>query len=230
MTEFYRSFSVQAKDFQIVADKRSGSEVCPLCNKHKLKKFKNKKSPGFSWLCKGRFSEDFNDKCTAVYPDINGTPNLNAKPPIATDHKCPKCSKGLTRFSRDDKFTFSCRDCKIYIPGEEDKPDYKFYEAKKEARRHATTCPECNTGKLIEQKGQYGAYFSCDYYPKCTVKMQVDVNGKPDIEKFSKKKAELETLPNCKKCKKGKMKKKNSSKGEFLGCTNYPRCKAIEQI
>jgi DNA topoisomerase-1 len=230
MTEFYRSFSVQAKDFQIIADKRSGAEVCPLCDKHKLKKFKNKKSPGFSWLCKGRFSEDANDKCTAIYPDIKGSPNLNAKPPVGTDHKCPKCSKELTRFHRDEKFTFGCRDCKVYIPGDDDKPDYKVYEAKQEARNHASTCPECNTGKLIEHNGLYGAYFSCDFYPKCTVKMQIDDNGKPDIEKFSTKKAELELLPFCKKCKKGKMKKRKSPKGEFLGCTNFPKCKASEEI
>jgi len=201
-----------------------------MCDKHKLKKFKNKKRPGFSWLCKGRFSEDVNDKCTAVYPDVKGSPDLNAHPPELTEHKCPKCQNRLTRFYRDEKFTFGCRDCKIYIPGNENQPDYKVYEAQQEARRRAISCPECNTGKLLKREGKFGNYFSCDAYPKCSIKMQVNEDGNPDIEKYTKTKAELELLEICKKCKKGKMKKRTSAKGDFLGCTNFPRCKAVEQI
>jgi DNA topoisomerase-1 len=230
MTEFYRRFSVQAEDFRIIADKRSGSEICPLCNKHRLKKFKNKKRPGNSWLCKGRFSESANDKCTAIYPDIKGSPDLNAKPPEMTDHQCPKCTKGLTRYYRDEKFTFCCTGCKVYIPGNENQPDYKCYEDMQLLRSHALTCPQCNSGKLLECSGKYGKYYSCDAYPKCRVNMQVDVKGKPDVDKYLRNKAELELLPTCQKCKKGKMKLRSGSKGDFLGCTNFPKCRAVAEV
>jgi DNA topoisomerase-1 len=226
MNEFYRRFSSQAEDFKIIADKRSGAEECPLCQKHKLKKFKNKKGPGYSWLCKGRFEGE----CTGVYPDIKGSPDLNAKPPLDTDHQCPKCQSGMTRFFRDDKFKFCCRDCKVYIPGDENKPNYKIYEDAQEARSHALSCPECKKGKLLERDGKYGKYYSCDAYPKCSVIMQCNDKGGPDVEKFEATKAENASMPTCKKCKKGKMKKRTGAKGDFLGCNNYPKCKAVEQI
>jgi DNA topoisomerase-1 len=226
MNEFYRNFSVQAEDFSIVVDKLSGAATCPLCNKFKLKKFKNKKSPGYSWLCKGRFE----DACTAIYPDIKGNPDLTAKPPEKTEHQCPKCSEGLTRFYRNEKFTFACRVCKIYIVGDEYKPDYKSYEAQQITRELSASCPECNKGKLLKRDGKFGEYYSCDAYPACSVLMQLNDEGKPDLKKYLANKAELDLLATCKKCKKGKMKKRNSAKGAFMGCTNYPKCKALEQI
>ncbi len=41
---------------------------------------------------------------------------------------------------------------------------------------------------------------------------------------------ERKPLENCPKCKEGQLIHRNGSKGEFLGCSNYPKCKYTKNI
>ena len=50
---------------------------------------------------------------------------------------------------------------------------------------------------------------------------------KTNQEKTEKVKGEDET---CTKCNKGTMKLRKSVYGQFLGCSNYPKCKTVIQI
>lgn len=54
-------------------------------------------------------------------------------------------------------------------------------------------------------------------------------NDKPVIEKRQPKVID-ENAPGCPKCKKGKLLKRKSKKGPFMGCSNFPKCKHTEQV
>ena len=80
-------------------------------------------------------------------------------------------------------------------------------------------CPICGKG-LIRRKGQYGFFWSCSGYPDCKGMMS-DQNGKP----VPKKQVEISDTT-CPTCGDGKLVKRKGKKGDFWGCSTYPKCKA----
>lgn len=63
---------------------------CPNCKKGHLKPRRGKH--GLFWSCNAY------PDCKTTFPDADGEPNLNyEKPQASSDHKCPKCKKGLIR-------------------------------------------------------------------------------------------------------------------------------------
>lgn len=81
-------------------------------------------------------------------------------------------------------------------------------------------CSQCNK-PLRRREGNYGFYWGCTGYPDCKHIMK-DKQGVPVEKPFSEK-----TEVVCSKCGKGKMIKREGSRGVFYGCSEYPKCKAV---
>ena len=105
-------------------------------------------------------------------------------------------------------------------------------------------CPDCG-GDLIIKKGRFGEFIGCSNYPKCkhTEKIKKDGSSK------ATEKTETKSKTTKKKSTTKEKKKPNTSKvvgecpdcggdliikkgrfGEFIGCSNYPKCKHTEKI
>ena len=77
---------------------------------------------------------------------------------------------------------------------------------------NATACPYCKTGKLvIRQNSSNGSQFlGCSHYSCDQTFKNVEI---------------LSDSVLCPGCESGFMVKRNGRFGDFLGCTNYPKCK-----
>ena len=78
------------------------------------------------------------------------------------------------------------------------------------------TCPECQTGHLIEREGRFGKFIACSNFPKCR-----------HIKKDPNNPGGNDTGVKCPLCNQGTMVEKRGRYGVFYGCSNYPTCKNI---
>lgn len=134
--------------------------------------------------------------------------NLGEAP---AEFTCPKCGGAMIwKLGRAGKFLSCGRfpDCAgaRLASGEEIK----------DPKDTGETCPECDTGKLVERTGRYGPFIACSNYPKCRY-----VKGDP------KKNDQSDTGIKCPICGRGTMAAKRGRYGIFYGCSNYPVCKHI---
>jgi DNA topoisomerase I len=93
------------------------------------------------------------------------------------------------------------------------------------------SCPDCGS-EMTMRSGRFGPFFSCSSFPKC--KCSVNLRG------AAKKRAEIEMpapvkpkpIPTdiaCEECGE-KMLIRAGRSGKFLGCSNYPKCKATKPV
>lgn len=95
-------------------------------------------------------------------------------------------------------------------------------------------CPVCSKGTLLRRKGAGGHFWSCNAYPECTAscndKPGTAKSPEPDLDNIRTKSTEKKELTlsevQCPKCKKSKLALRPGSKGNFWGCTGFPKCKA----
>src|SRR5207249_11625915 len=82
-------------------------------------------------------------------------------------------------------------------------------------------CPECKRGKLEITEGRRGEYLTCSRYPKCKFSSDFkrEENGEITIVEQEK------TGVLCEKCG-AEMVLRLGKQGEFLACSNYPKCKS----
>jgi len=95
---------------------------------------------------------------------------------------------------------------------ENEKPDY--IEQRK--------CPHCGQ-PMIFKKGKFGPFLACSSYPLCktTMKLEKDEEGKLKV-------AEEELLKEkCPQCG-NSLSIKRGPYGDFIACTNYPKCNYIK--
>lgn len=129
---------------------------------------------------------------------------------------CPVCGAPLMRVKgRYGSFTGCSRypECTYKVKEEKAKPQYLD-----------KTCPECGA-PLVKRTNKKGkSFIACSAFPKCKY-----------IEGKSMQPKKLEIIKKCPDCKDGnlvvrkgwnKIKKQPSF---FLGCTNYPKCRHIEE-
>jgi len=85
-------------------------------------------------------------------------------------------------------------------------------------------CPKCGKDLAIRW-GKNGEYLKCAGYPECdfTSNFKRDESGKVDLV------AREETGINCPLCGKPLVIRK-SKRGEFLGCSGYPKCKSTSNF
>jgi len=85
-------------------------------------------------------------------------------------------------------------------------------------------CDKCGAQMVIRQ-GRFGKFAACPNYPTCKNTKPVDKNGKP-VEKTETVEKTGEV---CEKCG-GELLKRRGRYGEFIACSNYPKCKNTKQI
>jgi DNA topoisomerase-1 len=136
-------------------------------------------------------------------------------------YKCPDCGKQLFyRFGKNGKF-LSCStypECKFACPCDK---EGKMLEEKVSEHK----CHEC--GKpMVHKNGRFGPFLGCSGYPECKTTLKIDKEGnilppKPPPEPTGIK---------CYKCKDGELVIRQSKKGPFMGCGNFPKCRTIISI
>lgn len=95
-------------------------------------------------------------------------------------------------------------------------------------------CARCG-GKLLLKKGKYGAFWSCENYPKCRYSKNVLEKETFDRPKYASgnrpertagkgTRGEIKIEEKCPRCGKNLI-LRQSRFGKFLGCAAYPKCK-----
>jgi DNA topoisomerase-1 len=134
---------------------------------------------------------------------------------------CPKCNKPLVyRFGRNGRF-LSCSgypQCRFACPCDE---EGKMVEQKTTEHK----CPKCGKA-MVERLGRFGKFLGCSDFPNCRTILNLDKDGNV----LPEKKAAEPTGLKCYKCKDGQLVIRQSRKGPFLGCNNYPRCRTIVSV
>ncbi len=135
-----------------------------------------------------------------------------------TDEKCPICGKMmLKKRSRFGEYLV-CSDstCKGKInlssTGEKVQP-----EATNEV------CEKCGKPMVI-RTGRRGKFLACSGYPACKNTYSIDADGNK-----VKATGPIVTDRLCEKCGKPFV-LRSSKRGEFLGCSGYPKCKTIVTV
>ena len=85
-------------------------------------------------------------------------------------------------------------------------------------------CDECNKPMIIKE-GRRGEFLGCSGFPKCRNIMELAKDGKTPLPKVPPK----TTDHKCDKCNK-LMVIKESRRGEFLGCSGFPKCRNAKPL
>ncbi len=135
-----------------------------------------------------------------------------------TDEKCPICGKMmLKKRSRFGEYLV-CSDptCKGKInltsSGEKVQPE-----------KTDEICDKCGAPMVI-RTGRRGKFLACSAYPKCKNTYSLDAEGHKVAST-----GPIVTDRLCDKCGKP-MVLRTSKRGEFLGCSGYPKCKNIVTV
>lgn len=138
--------------------------------------------------------------------------------PKQSDEVCPECGAPmLIRRSRFGEYLACSRypECK----------GKKSLSGVEKAAPQATDekCDKCGSPMVI-RSGRRGKFMACSAYPKCKNTFSVGADGKK-VEGSGK----ITTDIKCEKCGKP-MILRASKRGEFLGCSGYPKCKTIVTV
>ena len=158
-------------------------------------------------------------------------------PEEALEATCPKCEKILViREGRYGRFV-ACSgypDCNFSMSEDDffkqdkdlDENNSENGEEKKAEDENVIKCPNCD-GNLIKRRSKRGEFLGCENYPTCKTTANIDgtVNEKEDKAKKATKLTDVK----CEKCGKP-MALRSSRRGEFLGCSGFPRCRSIVAI
>ena len=138
-----------------------------------------------------------------------------------TDEKCPLCGKMmLKKRSRFGEYLV-CSDetCKgkINLSSSGEKIE------KVAPQETGEKCDKCGAPMVIRM-GRRGKFLACSAYPKCKNTYSIDAEGKKVASS-----GPIVTDRKCEKCGKP-MVLRASKRGEFLGCSGYPKCKTIVTV
>jgi len=138
-----------------------------------------------------------------------------------SEYNCPKCGQPLVyRFGKKGRF-LSCSDYpKCRFASTIDK-EGKMVEEKESSQ----SCPVCGK-QMVYRTGRYGQFLGCSDYPNCKTVLKLDKDGNV----AAAKKPPEPTGIKCYKCKDGELVVRQSKRGPFLGCNNFPRCRTIVSI
>ncbi len=135
-----------------------------------------------------------------------------------TDEKCPICGKMmLKKRSRFGEYLVCSDDsCKGKInlssTGEKVQPE-----------KTDEVCDKCGKPMVI-RTGRRGKFLACSGYPACKNTYSIDAQGNK-----VKSSGPIVTDRLCEKCGKP-MVLRSSKRGEFLGCSGYPKCRTIVTV
>lgn len=138
-----------------------------------------------------------------------------------TDEKCPVCGKMmLKKRSRFGEYLVCSDDTckgKINLSSSGEKIE------KVAPQETGEKCDKCGAPMVIRM-GRRGKFLACSAYPKCKNTYSIDAEGKKVASS-----GPIITEHKCEKCGKP-MVLRSSKRGEFLGCSGYPKCKTIVTI
>ena len=141
-------------------------------------------------------------------------------PPVETGELCPLCGRPLVvKTNRKGQKFVACSgypDC-TYIKKEEKPKDEPTGQL----------CPECGSPLVYKTNKKGEKFIACSSFPKC--KYTASVDGKV-AKKEKTVYTEEDYVKPCPKCKTGHLVIKKGKKVDFLGCTNFPKCRYHEWI
>jgi ssDNA-binding Zn-finger/Zn-ribbon topoisomerase 1 len=99
--------------------------------------------------------------------------------------------------------------------------------------QYVRDCPDCS-GVLYFRKGRHAGsmFIACSSWPSCQHREPVVASAAvppPDLAEIERAKAAMAAAPKCPKCG-AVLRLINGSRGPFIGCTAYPRCRYTESI
>lgn len=148
-----------------------------------------------------------------------GTPSI---------YTCEKCGKPMVYRISKNGFFLSCSgypECDaIRAVDEQGKPKLR------EVSEHK--CPVCGR-EMIKRRGRFGEFLGCSGYsvkdengnPACSTIINLDKQGNP----LPPKPKPIATSVKCEKCG-SPMLLRDSKRGPFLGCSSFPRCRAVKSV
>jgi DNA topoisomerase-1 len=144
------------------------------------------------------------------------------KQEIPTDEVCEKCGSPMViKWGQFGRFMA----CSGY-PECKNTKEITSDEAPKEGEASAENAePEpCeNCGKpMALKRGRFGQFLACTGYPECKTTRKIAAGSK------SAKKPDVILDEVCPKCSQAKLVVKQGRFGEFISCSNYPKCKYIK--
>ena len=89
-------------------------------------------------------------------------------------------------------------------------------------------CPECGSPLVYKLNRKGEKFIGCSSYPKC--KYTASIDGKPTKKAEKVVYTEKDYLKPCPHCKDGHLVVKQGKRAQFLGCTNFPKCRYHEWI
>ncbi len=157
---------------------------------------------------------DFYDPFIVKFEEVRNV--MYKDPDEETGDMCPECGKPLV-LKRGRYGTFTA--CSDY-------PNCKYVlKVVPKVEETGEMCPLC--GKpLVKRKNKKGQEFiGCSNYPNCTY-----IKGKDGEPSTKKEYTEADYVKECPSCHKGHLVIKHGKRVDFLGCTNFPKCRYHEWL
>ncbi|MCQ2800203.1 MAG: type I DNA topoisomerase [Bacilli bacterium] len=150
------------------------------------------------------------------YDDVTG--RIRKDPPKTTGDVCPVC--GAPLIEKQGRFG-SFIACSDY-------PKCKYVQKAQapEAKKTGDLCPECGKPLVIRKDKKGKEFVACSGFPSCRYVRNLDGTETPKAKPVS----ESDYVKPCPKCKKGHLVLKHGKKVDFLGCTNFPKCRYHEWL
>jgi DNA topoisomerase-1 len=144
------------------------------------------------------------------------------KQEIPTDEVCEKCGSPMViKWGQFGRFMAcsgypDCKNTKEIVSDEAPKEG--------EASSESTEPEACeNCGKpMALKRGRFGQFFACTGYPECKTTRKIVAGTK------TPKKPDVFLDEVCPQCGQAKLVLKEGRFGEFIACSNYPKCKYIK--
>lgn len=95
----------------------------------------------------------------------------------------------------------------------------------------ALRCPQCG-GLMGLKRGRFGPFFSCESFPRCRFVANLRGQARMQAEQMLPKPARPKPIPTdirCEQCGNPMLVRKGR-RGRFLGCSNYPKCRATKPL
>lgn len=155
-------------------------------------------------------------------------------PEVLLEHTCPKCGKQLSRREGKHGTFIGCTgfpECDFTAPEEQfiqrsDEGDKNESGEEKPAAPEypEVACDKCGA-PMVVRRSRRGPFYGCSKYPECTNTRPIsgDATAAPP-----KGPTQLTTIA-CEKCGRP-MAIRSSRRGQFLGCSGFPRCRSTKQM
>lgn len=171
---------------------------------------------------KGDYQKIMSQFYSDLTESITSAKKISTLPIFKVDRDCPDCNSPLLKKKGEYGIILGCSTypkCGYVIKFDADGAETP------EQEETGAACPDCGS-KLSVKNGKFGEFLGCSAYPNCKWIGKLDDQGNP----VSKKKKEVNlTDIDCTECN-SKMARRTGKFGDFLGCSNYPTCKAIMNI